>query len=328
MHDVARLAGVSHQTVSRVINGHPHVREATRARVRQAMRQLDYRPNALARGLATRRSRTIGVLSFDADLYGPSSTLLGIQRAAREEQYAISVVALSEQDTTGSVRRAVDMLAEQSVDGAIVIAPSNAAAHAVRDLPRGMPVVALEASFGKDMPVVVVDQFAGAELATRHLLELGHRTVWHVAGPADWPEAVLRIDGWRAALAAAGVPAPPIVSGDWSARSGYAAGRRLVATPDLTAVFVANDQMALGVLHALHEAGIGVPERVSVVGFDDMPEAEFFLPALTTVRQDFDEVGRCGLRTMVEMIDGSETFAAETRVAPSLVLRASSGPPP
>jgi LacI family transcriptional regulator len=328
MHDVARLAGVSHQTVSRVINGHPHVREATRARVLQAMRQLDYRPNALARGLATRRSRTIGVLSFDADLYGPSSTLLGIQRAAREEQYAISVVALSEQDTTGSVRRAVDMLAEQSVDGAIVIAPSNAAAHAVRDLPRGMPVVALEASFGKDMPVVVVDQFAGAELATRHLLELGHRTVWHVAGPADWPEAVLRIDGWRAALAAAGVPAPPIVSGDWSARSGYAAGRRLVATPDLTAVFVANDQMALGVLHALHEAGIGVPERVSVVGFDDMPEAEFFLPALTTVRQDFDEVGRCGLRTMVEMIDGSETFAAETRVAPSLVLRASSGPPP
>jgi LacI family transcriptional regulator len=304
------------------------VREATRARVLQAMRQLDYRPNALARGLATRRSRTIGVLSFDADLYGPSSTLLGIQRAAREEQYAISVVALSEQDTTGSVRRAVDMLAEQSVDGAIVIAPSNAAAHAVRDLPRGMPVVALEASFGKDMPVVVVDQFAGAELATRHLLELGHRTVWHVAGPADWPEAVLRIDGWRAALAAAGVPAPPIVSGDWSARSGYAAGRRLVATPDLTAVFVANDQMALGVLHALHEAGIGVPERVSVVGFDDMPEAEFFLPALTTVRQDFDEVGRCGLRTMVEMIDGSETFAAETRVAPSLVLRASSGPPP
>jgi LacI family transcriptional regulator len=328
MHDVARLAGVSHQTVSRVINGHPHVREATRARVRQAMRQLDYRPNALARGLATRRSRTIGVLSFDADLYGPSSTLLGIQRAAREEQYAISVVALSEQDTTGSVRRAVDMLAEQTVDGAIVIAPSNAAAHAVRDLPRGMPVVALEASFGKDMPVVVVDQFAGAELATRHLLELGHRTVWHVAGPADWPEAVLRIDGWRAALAAAGVPAPPSVSGDWSARSGYAAGRRLVATPDLTAVFVANDQMALGVLHALHEAGIGVPERVSVVGFDDMPEAEFFLPALTTVRQDFDEVGRCGLRTMVEMIDGSETFAAETRVAPSLVLRASSGPPP
>jgi LacI family transcriptional regulator len=326
MHDVARLAGVSHQTVSRVINGHPHVREATRARVLQAMRQLDYRPNALARGLATRRSRTIGVLSFDADLYGPSSTLLGIQRAAQEEQYAISVVALSEQDTTGSVRRAVDMLAEQSVDGVIVIAPSNAAAHAVRDLPRGMPVVALEASFGKDMPVVVVDQFAGAELATRHLLQLGHRTVWHVAGPADWPEAVLRIDGWRAALAAAGVPAPPIVSGDWSARSGYAAGRRLVAAPDLTAVFVANDQMALGVLHALHEAGIGVPERVSVVGFDDMPEAEFFLPALTTVRQDFDEVGRCGLRTMVEMIDGSETFAAETRVAPSLVVRASSGP--
>jgi len=326
MHDVARLAGVSHQTVSRVVNGHPSVREATRMRVMRAMQQLDYRPNALARGLATRRSRTIGVLGFDAELYGPSSTLLGIQRAAQEQDYAVTVVTLSEKDATGSVERAVGMLAEQSVEGVIVIAPSNAAAHAVRDLPRGLPALALEASFGRDLRVVVIDQYTGARLATRHLLELGHRTVWHVAGPSDWPEALQRIEGWRAALDDAGVPAPPALSGDWSARSGYDAGLRLAAMPDVTAVFVANDQMALGVLHALSESGIAVPGRVSVVGFDDMPEAEFFLPALTTVRQDFDEVGRCGLRTMLQMIDGSDV-AAETRVTPTLVVRASSGPP-
>ncbi|HKE67179.1 MAG TPA: LacI family DNA-binding transcriptional regulator [Micromonosporaceae bacterium] len=327
MHDVARLAGVSHQTVSRVINGHPNVRESTRVRVLRAMRQLDYRPNALARGLATRRSRTIGVLGFDAELYGPSSTLLGIQRAAQEEDYAVNVVTLSEKDATGSVARAVGMLAEQSVEGVIVIAPSNAAADAVRDLPRGLPVLALEASFGRDMRVVVVDQYTGATLATRHLLDLGHRTVWHITGPSDWPEAVQRIDGWHATLDAAGASAPQTLTGDWSARSGYEAGRRLAAVPDVTAVFVANDQMALGVLHALHEAGIPVPGQVSVVGFDDMPEAEYFLPALTTVRQDFNEVGRCGLRTMLEMIDGSEV-AAETRVTPTLVVRASSARPP
>lgn len=327
MHDVARLAGVSHQTVSRVINGHPNVREATRTRVLRAMQQLDYRPNALARGLATRRSRTIGVLGFDAELYGPSSTLLGIQRAAQEQEYSVTLVTLSEKDATGSVGRAVGMLAEQSVEGVIVIAPSNAAAHAVRDLPRGLPVLALEASFGREMHVVVIDQYTGARLATRHLLDLGHATVWHIAGPSDWPEAVRRIEGWRAALDDAGVPAPPTLTGDWSARSGYEAGRRLAAVPGVTAVFVANDQMALGVLHALNEAGLAVPGQVSVVGFDDMPEAEYFLPALTTVRQDFNEVGRCGLRTMLQMIDESDV-AAETRVTPTLIVRASSGRPP
>jgi LacI family transcriptional regulator len=327
MHDVARRAGVSHQTVSRVLNGHPHVREATRMRVMQAVRELNYWPNALARGLVSKRSRSIGVLSFDAALYGPSSTLLGIQRAAQEERYAVSVVTLSEQDAPEVVRRAAGLLAEQSVDGVIVIAPSNAAANAVRDLPAGMPMVALEASFGNDMPVVVVDQLAGARLATEHLLGLGHRTVWHVTGPPDWPEAVQRIEGWRGVLAAAGVEPPPVVPGDWSAGSGYQAGRQLATTPGVSAVFAANDQMALGVLRALHEAGIRVPEQVSVVGFDDMPEAEYFLPALTTVRQDFDEVGRYGLRTMIGMLDGRGPVTAETRVAPSLVVRASTAPP-
>lgn len=326
MHDVARLAGVSHQTVSRVLNNHPNVSGPTRARVLEAVRQLNYRPNALARGLATRRSRSIGVLSFDASLYGPASTLLGIQRAAQEERYAVSVATLAERDVDGPVQRAVSMLAEQSVEGVIVIAPSHAAGHAVRDLPRGMPVVALEASFRRDMPVVAVDQFAGAQLATEHLLTLGHETVWHVAGPPDWPEALQRIEGWRASLAAAGARTPPVMTGDWSPHSGYEAGRKLATIPGMTAVFAGNDQMALGILRALHEAGIAVPEQVSVVGFDGLPEAEYFLPALTTVRQDFDEVGRRGLRALLAMLDG-EPPAPETIVAPHLVVRASTAAP-
>jgi LacI family transcriptional regulator len=176
------------------------------------------------------------------------------------------------------------------------------------------------------MPVVTIDQFAGAQLATQHLLDLGHETVWHVAGPRDWPEALLRIEGWRATLSAAGVRTPPMLHGDWSPRSGFEAGRELAASPDVTAVFAANDQMALGVLHAFHRAGIKVPEQVSVVGFDDMPEAEYFSPALTTIRQDFDEVGRRGLQTLMSMIDDSGADVPEIPVTPRLVVRSSTGP--
>jgi LacI family transcriptional regulator len=176
------------------------------------------------------------------------------------------------------------------------------------------------------MPVVTIDQFVGAQLATQHLLDLGHETVWHVTGPRDWPEAVQRIEGWRATLSASGARTPSMVHGDWSPRSGFEAGRMLAVSPDVTAVFAANDQMALGVLHALHEAGIKVPEQVSVVGFDDMPEAEFFTPALTTIRQDFDEVGRRGLQTLVSIIDDSNAEVPEIRVTPRLVVRSSTGP--
>jgi len=184
-----------------------------------------------------------------------------------------------------------------------------------------------EAGPADSIPVVSVDQVAGGQRATEHLLELGHPTVWHLAGPTDWVEAQQRLDGWRRTLEAAGAPIPEPLYGDWSARSGYEAGRRLATTPGVTAVFVANDQMALGVLHALHQAGIAVPGQVSVVGFDDMPEAEFFLPALTTIRQEFNELGRRGLRALVEMIDGSEVIA-EIRVSPTLVVRDSSQRPP
>src|SRR3954452_25036391 len=196
MADVARLAGVSQQTVSRVLNDSPHVRADTRARVMEAVRKLEYRPNRLARALVTGRSRTLGVLSFDTTLYGPASTLFAIERAAHDAGYFVSIASLRSLDAE-SVRAAVERLREQGVDGVLVIAPQESAARGLLQLPADIPIVATEAGPPGAVPLVAVDQVAGAGLATEHLLALGHKTVWHVAGPPDWLEAQDRVRGWR-----------------------------------------------------------------------------------------------------------------------------------
>jgi DNA-binding LacI/PurR family transcriptional regulator len=328
MNDVARLAGVSHQTVSRVLNNHPSVRDETRERVLRAVRQLNYRPNALARGLAGRRSRVIGVVSFDTILYGPAATLLGVERAARHAGYGISIVALEQLDRA-RVASAVDSLAEQSVAGVVIIAPLLTAAAAAHSLPSGVPAVVVESEAAGDLPTISVDQIAGARLAVEHLLELGHDTVWHVGGPRDWLEARDRVDGWRQALEAAGRTVPPVIGGDWSPRSGYEAGQWLADRPEVTAVFCANDHQALGLFRALHERGVKVPDDISVVGFDDIPEAEYLSPPLTTIRQDFDEVGRRCLAALLDLLDADRTPVAprHPRVEPTLVVRSSTGRP-
>ncbi|RCV48410.1 LacI family transcriptional regulator [Marinitenerispora sediminis] len=304
MADVARLAGVSHQTVSRVLNGHPNVRDATRERVRAAIEELGYRRNSSARALVTRRTNVLGVIAVDTTLYGPASTLFGLEQAARAAGYFVSIVSLKSGDTV-SLAPAIGYLAEQSIEGLVLITPKRVTAESLAALPETLPVVAVEGGQAPDIPVVCVDQFTGAVTATRHLLDLGHRTVWHVSGPAGWLEAEGRIQGWRSALRAAGAAAPDPVPGDWTPRSGYAAGLRLARDPEVTAVFVANDQMALGVLRAFSEAGVRVPDDVSVVGFDDIPEAEFFTPPLTTVWQDFTQVGERSIEVLLEQIDGA-----------------------
>jgi DNA-binding LacI/PurR family transcriptional regulator len=327
MADVARVAGVSHQTVSRVINDADHVRPETRERVLRAMVELDYRPNPVARALVTGRSRTLGVVSFDTTLYGPASTLFGIERAAHAEGYFVSIVSVRSLDRS-SVLDAVERLRAQGVDGILIITPQELAAEAVLHVPADLAVVAVEAGPTEEVPVVAVDQFAGARAATRHLLELGHRTVWHVAGPGDWLEARQRIDGWAAALEEAGADAPPLLSGDWSARSGYELGRRLATVRDVTAIFAANDQMALGVLRALNEAGRAVPAELSIVGFDDIPEAQFFTPPLTTVRQDFNEMGRQSLMLLLGEIAAPHRSSSRVVVEAELRIRESTAPPP
>lgn len=321
MADVARLAGVSHQTVSRVLHDSPNVRGETRDRVLAAIRQLDYRPNSMARALATGRSKTLGVVSSDTTFYGPASTLFGIEQAAHDAGYAVSVASLRAL-SRGMVLDAIHQLRDQGVDGVAVIAPLRSNVDALRQLNPDFPVVAVEAGQNASIPVATVDQRAGAASATRHLLNLGHKTVWHLAGPTDWQEAEERIIGWKSALEAAGAEIPSVIRGDWTPRSGYELGESLLKISEMTAVFVANDQMALGLLRRLHEAGREVPRDLSIVGFDDIPESAYFTPPLTTVRQDFSELGRRCLHILLARIEG-EDRPTRVVVPPELVVRES-----
>jgi DNA-binding LacI/PurR family transcriptional regulator len=327
MADVAVRAGVSHQTVSRVINGHPSVAPLTRERVQRAIAELGYRPNLAARALVTGSTRTIGLVTIKINQYGPAQTMLGLEKAARAAGYSVSVSILDEA-TAEAMREAVDRFVAQSVDAIVALATYDDAAEAMHSLDAPVPIVAVQVGGAEDHPAVGVDQETGARLATRHLLDLGHRTVHHVAGPADSQEARGRAAGWQAELVAAGAPVPEIVRGDWTPSSGHAAGRtlagRIRAGEDITAVFLANDQMALGLLAALHEEGLEIPDDLSVVGFDDLPEAPYFTPPLTTVRQDFAELGRRGVQLVLARLAG-ETPHAEPVPAP-LVVRASTGP--
>jgi DNA-binding LacI/PurR family transcriptional regulator len=321
MADVATLAGVSYQTVWRVLHDSPNVHEETRARVTAAVRQLDYRPNTMARALVTGRSKALGVVSFDTTLYGPASTLFGIQNAAYEAGYSVSISSLRalNRDT---VLAAIQQLRDQGVDGVAVIAPLRGGVDALRHVRSDFAVVAVEAGPDSSIPVAMVDQKAGATAATEHLLSLGHKTVWHLAGLPDWKEAEDRIEGWKNALKAAGARVPALLRGDWTARSGYEAAQSLLQIEGLTAVFVSNDQMALGLLRRLHEVGRKVPGELSVVGFDDIPEAAYFTPPLTTVRQDFAELGRRCLHVLLDRIAGNAAPVCVV-VPPELIVRAS-----
>jgi DNA-binding LacI/PurR family transcriptional regulator len=331
--DVAAHAGVSHQTVSRVVNGHPHVAPATRERVLRAIAELGYRPNTAARALVTGSTRSIGLVTSHINQYGPAQTLLGLEKAARAAGYSLSVAILDE-DSERAMREAVDRFVAQSVDAVVALSTYGQAVEALARFQAAVPLIAVQVGRDPAHPTVWVDQQAGAVLATRHLLELGHRTVHHVTGPQDSLEAGGRLLGWRSELLTVGAPVPEVIVGDWWPTSGYAAGRELVTrlrsgrrvTDEVTAVFVANDQMALGLLHAFHEAGLSVPGDISVVGFDDVPESAYYTPALTTVQQDFAELGRRGVELVLARLNGEE-FTADP-VMPRLVVRSSTGPAP
>ena len=328
--DVARLAGVSQKTVSRVYNGEPYVSAEVRRRVLEAGEELGYRLNNAARALASGRTRSIGVVTLGTALYGPASLIMGVERAVRDTGYALRVVNTVEGDPTG-VAGAVDSLLEQGVDGIVISEPIDdgngedlSARGDVPVLVLGAPPLAtprsLAAGVGADLM---------ARTATEYLLELGHETVHHLAGPQRWYAARDRLEGWRSTLAAHGRRIPPVVEGDWSASTGYTAGRELAADGDLTAVFAANDDMAIGLIRALAEAGRRVPEDVSVVGFDDIPVAAYVTPPLTTMRQPFDTVAQEGLKRLVHSIENPDAPLLPASEPPvDLVIRASTAPPP
>lgn len=327
MLDVARAAGVSAQTVSRVLAGHPHVREETRARVLGAVERLGYRKNSAARMLSSGRSRTIGVVTLQTTFYSRLTLTFGIESAARAAGYAVSTASTESLDTA-AVEAALSRLADQNVEGVVLSVPLIHVSPRIEQLTRALPTVTVDGSRTPAAEVVAVDQTEAARLATAHLLGLGHETVWHVAGPGAWLDASSRLRGWRETLEAEGRQVPPVLEGDWSPSSGYRNGLLLGRIPEVTAVFAASDEMAFGVIRALHELGRRVPQDISVVGVDDIALAEFCSPSLTTVAQPFAEMGALAVRHLLRHIQDPEAAAVPTTVAPRLLVRTSTAPPP
>ncbi len=313
MADVAAAAGVSAQTVSRVANGSPRVDPATRARVERAMSDLGYRMHRAARALRTGQTSTIGLVVSTLASVGNSRMLQAISEAAAARDYALAVVTVGER----GIQDAFARLRSQGVDGAVVL---NEATELARDVdpPGDLHLVVVDSPPDDRFSIVQTDHVGGARAAVEHLLALGHDTVHHIAGPARSFAATERERGWRAALADAGRRAPDPVRGDWTSASGHRAAAELGAA---TAVFVANDQMALGALRAFADAGRRVPDDVAVVGFDDIVDAAEYRPPLTTVRQDFDALGARAVAALVSAIEGG-TPVGET-VPATLVVRES-----
>jgi DNA-binding LacI/PurR family transcriptional regulator len=291
------------------------------------MHELGYRPNSAARALKRGEFRTLGVILFTLSTTGNVRTLEAISTSAAQEGYAVTLLPV-EMPTQDGMRGAFTRLGELAVDAVILIMEVHLLDAAAVSLPPGVLVAVADSDAGERYSVVDTDQAGGTRDAVSHLLGLGHRTVWHVAGPEESFAAGRRIEAWRATLAEAGCEVPPLVRGDWSAESGYRAGLRLADEPGCTAVFAANDQMALGLLRALHERGRSVPGDISVVGFDDIPEAASFTPPLTTVHQDFAGVGRLLVEGVLRQMRTDATERGTTLVPTHMVIRASTGPPP
>ena len=319
--DVARMAGVSHQTVSRVVNDLPNVRPSTRAKVVDAIGQLHYRPLTAARTLVTGRSRTIGLVTTGAPDFGPSSTVIGFNEAAREAHYAVSMASMLDSDPE-SVRAAVDLLLRQNVEAIVLIAARRGALDSIRGIELGVPLLAVESTGQPGLRSVSIDQYGGARGAVEHLISLGHERILHLAGPVDSSDATERVRGWRDALAEHGLVVEEPTVGDWSPSSGYRFGLSLVSPLDFTAIFVGNDQMALGVIHGFATHGVCVPQDVSIIGFDDIPEAEHFSPPLTTMRQDFSELGREIMAGVLEVLKDEDAHE-HTKSVPQLIVRES-----
>jgi len=319
--DVARLAGVSHQTVSRVLNGLPNVRPATKERVEQAIAQLRYSPSPAARALVTRRTRTIGLITPGISDYGPVSIAMHFNLAARVERYSVETVSTVDSDPE-TVRQAVDGLLRQRVDAIVAVVTDFGVLELIRGLDVTIPLVASASTPRRSPRVVSIDQYRGARAAVRHLAELGHTRIHHLTGPSSAPDATERIRGWRDELAEHRLDAPEPLRGNWTAESGYTVGLTADLEPGC-AVFASNDLSALGLLSGLRERGMRVPTDVSVVGFDDVPEAAFFYPPLTTVRQDFAALGRQLMQKVLLSLEEGETNAMDTPLPTELIVRAS-----
>ncbi|MCR2812310.1 LacI family DNA-binding transcriptional regulator [Microbacterium sp. zg.Y1090] len=325
MIDVAREAGVSAQTVSRVMRDHPYVTADKRRRVLAAVERLGYRMNTAAQALSSGRTRTIGVVAMATESYAGSMTQASLERAADELGYSVVGTQISSLDAS-AISAALRRLERLGSEAIILAVPLRTHDNRIEEITDRLPTATIGGSPVRRARSLAVDQRELAQLATDHLLSLGHETVWHVSGPEDWVDAAERSAGWRASLDEAARPVPDIIHGDWSPESGYAAGRSLGARTDVTAVFVANDEMAFGLIRGLNEAGRRVPADVSVVGVDNIRLAAFCSPALTTVAQPFAELARAAVGYVTAQLEGRDDPPGELTVQPHLVVRASTAP--
>ncbi|MBN1976671.1 MAG: LacI family DNA-binding transcriptional regulator [Anaerolineae bacterium] len=332
--DVARVAGVSKATVSRVLAGQiKYVREETRQRVLTAISELEYHPSNAARSLKSKRSFTLGIVGYGLEYFGPSCTLSGVEQEASTLGYTV-LLHLIRQPETNNVDQLLRKMQSRYVDGVIWAVPEIGSNHAWlknRTLRLSVPIVFLSMEPHPDLFVVSVDNYSGGLLATRHLITQGCQNIGLIAGPLDWWEARQRKRGWQEALESAGLPTRDsfIAEGNWLATSGeYGLTRLLNKHPEIDGMFVCNDRMALGALRAAQRLGRRVPEDLAIVGFDDTPDAAYFYPPLTTVRQDMVELGRRAVRELGKVIAasrGSEPTHPETIILqPELAVRESS----
>jgi DNA-binding LacI/PurR family transcriptional regulator len=333
MKDVAVEAGVSTQTVSRVINNRPDVSPETRARVQDAISNLGYAPNIIARSLIQGRSNTLGVVGFGLELFGPTRVLAGIESKANELGFSLLLSLLDRFDPS-RVGGIVNDLLSRQVDGIVWAVPGYVDNHEwlASALERiSVPIVFLNRGQSPDQEIAAMDNRHGARLAVQHLLDQGYQRIGIITGPQAWWEAHEREVSWRLSLQEAGIEDVDelTASGDWSAASGEVGFQRLVAqAPDIEAVFASNDQMALGALRAAQRLGLRVPQDLAVVGFDDIPEAAYFYPSLTTVRQNPKALGALAVERMHRMIQAGQREESYTPgmswVKPRLIVRKSS----
>ena len=324
LDDVAARCGVSYQTVSRVVNGSPLVAEKTRVKVLKAIADLNYRPNLAARRLATRRSSLIGMIGSHMTYYGPAQVMVSIEETAKRQGYNL-IFSGVENPGEAELLAAIDDLCEQQVDGLVIGVRFENWIAAVREHCRGVPFVTLGNRIDEEIPAVVVDEFHGVRLATRHLLQLGHQHIACISGPPDWPAAKERYRAWYTTIEKASQQPGPHVQGNWSTESGYEAATKLLraGAPDFTAIVACNDHMALGALRALHANKVRVPHQISIVGYDDVPESRFFEPPLTTVHHDFVAEGEHCVETLLRMINRESVDKTLQVLTPELVVRES-----
>lgn len=328
LHDVARLAGVSYQTVSRVINHHPYVSDETRKRVEKAIIELDYRPNRAAQKLAGAKSHTLAMITFGLTHYGPAQMMINIEHASRQAGYDLIFANVNDASLM-TLRTAMSHIRHRDIDGMLVILPVvGVPQDEIVALSGDIPLMLVGTGLHVNATSIVVDQLMGTQMATRHLIDLGHTHICEITGPLNWYDAVERHESWLATMQAAGLTPGSSIEGHWTADSGYQATRQLIKQgTTFTALVVGNDQMALGAIRALYDHGRRVPQDVSVVGFDDIPEAAYFLPPLTTVRQDFDVLGRFGIEYLIKLIHEPQQEPIQHVIAPQLIVRKSTSAP-